>query len=321
MTREQHPRRGSLQVWPRKRAKRQYARIRSWSKVEGTKLLGFIGYKTGMSQLIVKDNTQTSRSKNLTIPIPITIIECPPIKPVSIRFYKKDNNRDLKLIAELFSKNLHKSLKRIIKLSKKNVEEPKTFDDIKLVVHTQPWLAGVGKKTPEILELGVSGSTPEEKLTHVKALLEKEIKISDIFKVPQFIDTHSVSRGRGFQGPVRRFGVKLLPHKSEKKKRGPGALGPWHPHKATFRVARAGQHGYHQRTEYNKLILKIGNKPEEVNPLGGFLRYGIIKNDFVLIKGSIPGPAKRAIILTEPVRVNKDIPKYEIKSVNLASKQ
>ena len=62
--------------------------------------------------------------------------------------------------------------------------------------------------------------------------------------------------------------------------------------------------GYHNRTEYNKKILKIGTEKEikNVNPKAGFDNYGIIKNEFVIIAGSVAGPAKRAINLREPIR-------------------
>jgi len=84
-----HPRRGSLQYWPRKRAKRAYARVRTWKDLTGNKLLGFVGYKAGMTQALVRDNAPTSRVKNQSLSVPVTVIECPPLKPLSIRFYKK----------------------------------------------------------------------------------------------------------------------------------------------------------------------------------------------------------------------------------------
>jgi large subunit ribosomal protein L3 len=67
-------------------------------------------------------------------------------------------------------------------------------------------------------------------------------------------------------------------------------------------VPTSGQMGYHQRTEYNKRVLKIGSDGEEVNPRGGFLHYGIVKNDFILLKGSTPGPQKRLTILRPSIR-------------------
>ncbi|RUA19603.1 MAG: 50S ribosomal protein L3, partial [Flavobacteriia bacterium] len=74
---------------------------------------------------------------------------------------------------------------------------------------------------------------------------------------------------KGFQGPVKRHGVSLRSHKSEKTIRGPGNLGAWTGNRS-WTVAHAGQTGYHLRTEWNKWVLKIGDNPEEVNRKGGF---------------------------------------------------
>jgi large subunit ribosomal protein L3 len=46
----------------------------------------------------------------------------------------------------------------------------------------------------------------------------------------------------------------------------------------------------------------MGDKPEDVNPSAGFNGYGFVKNDYVLVKGSIPGPAKRLVKLRLAVR-------------------
>ena len=75
------PRRGSMQFWPRKRAKRIYSRIRYWPQHKEVKLLGFAGYKVAMSHALFTDNRKTSSTKNEEISCPITIIECPPLKP------------------------------------------------------------------------------------------------------------------------------------------------------------------------------------------------------------------------------------------------
>ena len=63
------------------------------------------------------------------------------------------------------------------------------------------------------------------------------------------------------------------------------------------------------RTENNKQILKIENELDNINPKGGIHKYGLIKNTSVIIKGSIPGPKKRLIVLTKPIRYNKTLPK------------
>ena len=96
-------------------------------------------------------------------------------------------------------------------------------------------------------------------------------------------------------------------HKAEKTKRGPASLGAWCGQgKMMYRVAHAGQMGYWQRTEHNKQILKIGSKPEEINPKGGFKHYGVVKNSYVLFMGSVIGPSKRMIRFNVAARVKKE---------------
>jgi large subunit ribosomal protein L3 len=296
---------GSMQYWPRKRARRIYPRVRAWADIETTNLLGFLGYKAGMTHVQLLENNPFIKQGKLKA-FACTIIECPPLKVLGIRFYKK-TNYGIKTTSQILSSNLNKELSRKIFLPKKvNNNETKDFDDIKLIVYTQPKLIDL-KKTPEILELGISGNK-DEKLNYAKELLNKEIKINDIFKANQNIDIHAVTKGKGFQGPVKRFGVDLKGHKSEKKRRAPGNMGAWTPKKILFTVPQAGQMGFHTRTEYNKTILKIGNKPEEINPKEGLQNYGLIKNDYLLIKGSIPGARKRLIVMTYPMRNKKEFP-------------
>jgi large subunit ribosomal protein L3 len=116
------------------------------------------------------------------------------------------------------------------------------------------------------------------------------------------IDIAAVTKGKGFQGAVKRWGVKLLSHKNSKHSRMIGTLGPKRPGYVRPTVPQSGQQGYHQRTEFNKRVLKIGDNGNEVTPKGGFLHYGEVSNPYVLIHGSIPGPAKRLIRLRDPIR-------------------
>jgi len=314
-----NPRRGSLQFWPRCRARRQYARIKAWHKGKDVKLLGFAGYKAGMTHVMLEDNNPDSLYKGEIISYPVTIIECPPLKPYSIRFYQKTVN-GFKVISEVFAKNVDKHLQRKIQASKKTNKEPESFDDIRLVVYTQPILVGL-KKKPELFELGIGGEDNKARLDYAKGLLDKEIKLSDIFKEGQFLDTHSISKAKGFQGTVKRFGVRIMQHKAEKTKRGIGNLGAWTPKKVSWTVAQAGKMGYHQRTEHNKLSLKIGTDPKEINIKGGFLNYGLVKNDYLILKGSVAGTRKRLITFTEPSRAPAKVPQYTINSIDTNSKQ
>ena len=336
------PRKGSLQFWPRKRAKRHYARVRSWAQLKEAKPLGFAGYKVGMTHAMINDNRKTSLTKGEEIFCPITIIECPPIKTASIKFYKK-NKDGLKLVSEFFSDKVDKELSRKIILPKskksktpesskdskdlqgkvnKKTENVKDFDEVRLLVYTQPKLTGI-KKKPEIFEIALGGNK-EEQLKYAQERLGKEINVNEVFTSGQQLDIHAVTKGKGFQGAVKRFGIGLRSHKSEKGRRVPGSLGPWRGQgHIMWRVAYAGKMGHHLRTEYNKWLIKIGNKPEEINQKGGFLKYGVIKNQYILVKGGITGPVKRLIRFNHPIRQNKKIPSEPpiVSYLSLRSKQ
>ena len=142
---------------------------------------------------------------------------------------------------------------------------------------------------------------PSRGVVEKSGFLDKEIKVDDVFKPGQLIDAHSVTTGKGYQGPVKRFGIRLKHHKSEKGQRRPGVLSAWgRPLQLMFRAAYASKTGYNMRTDYNKYLFKISN--DELSPIDN---YGIVKNTYILIKGSVPGPKNRLITLTNAVRPNK----------------
>ncbi len=308
-----HPRSGSLQVWPRKKAKRIYPKVNPYTLNSSSKLLSFAGYKVGMTHALYLDSNPTSPTKNEQVFSPVTIVECPPIKVFGIRFYQKDPNYGSSVLYEKISAKLDKELVRKInipkKFNEKSIDETlNKSSEVRLLVHTQPKLTTIGKKVPEIFEIAIAKDDAKAQYEYASSLFEKEINIPDVFKEGQFIDIHAVTKGKGFQGTVKRFGVKLKDHKSEKKKRSVGNLGPLIPSKVLFTVPQTGQMGYHTRTELNKLILKISNNPKELETKQGYKHYGLIKNDFILIKGSIPGVNKRLIRFTEARRNKKQRP-------------
>ena len=311
MATTRRPRFGSLGYSPRKRAKRPLARIRSWAKLKECILLGFAGYKVGMVHLMITDNNPNSMTKGETISCPATIIECPPLKTASIRFYKNTVDGS-KVVSDVLSENLDKELERKItmpKNKKKKIEDVTDFDDITILAYTQPKLTRIGKKKPELFEIAIGGKK-EEKLDYAKNILGKEIKVDDIFKEGNQLDAHVITKGKGIQGPVKRFGIGLKSHKSEKGRRNPGSLGPWCGQtNIMWKVPHAGQMGYFQRTEWNKWLLKIGNDPKDINPKGGIKRYGVVKNPYILVKGSVGGPKKRLIRFNVAIRANKKVPK------------
>ncbi len=334
-----------MQFWPRVRARYSYARIRNWVASKETKPLGFAGYKVGMTHLLITDNRQHSLTKGTGIFCPVTVVECPPIKTASIQFYKNTINGS-KLISQTFAENLDKELARKIITPKKNKDKESVneragdlnvssrssehvelsqvtdFDFIRLFCYTQPRLTAIGKKEPDTFEIAIGG-IKEQQFAYAKEKLGKEINVSETFKEGQQLDAHSVTKGKGFQGPVKRFGVTLRHHKSEKSRRNPGSLGAWRAQgHIMWRTAHAGKMGYHLRTEYNKWLIKIGSKPEEINVKGGFLNYGIVRNSYVIVKGSLGGPPKRLVRFTESVRQKKNVPEApQITYTSLESKQ
>ncbi|PIN94614.1 50S ribosomal protein L3 [Candidatus Pacearchaeota archaeon CG10_big_fil_rev_8_21_14_0_10_30_48] len=305
MGKASRPRRGSLQYWPRKRAEKILPSV-NWNGItqanSDKKLLGFIGYKVGMKSLFVKDNTNESMTKGKRITIPITILECPPLKILSIRFYKNK-----KVASEILSNDLDKTLIRKIKFPKKTskkLEDFSDFDDVRIIAYSLVKNTTV-KKKPDVVEIALSG-TKEEKVAWIKEHLNKEIKISEVFEAGGLTDIRGVTKGKGIQGPVKRFGITLRSHKAEKGQRKTGSLGPWHPARVTFRVPMAGQLGMFTRTTYNNSILEIGSISEKnINPKEGFKKYGNIKTDYIILRGSIQGPSKRQLIITQPLRSTK----------------
>lgn len=305
------PRKGSLQFWPRKRAAKFLPRV-NWSTITNTStpIKGIICYKAGMASALVKDNTPNSMTKGKKIAIPVTILECPGAKIFSVRFYKNGI-----VHSEYVNEHLDKELKKKVKVPKKNLkklEEFKEYDDITLILYSVVKKTGI-KKTPDLLEVGLSGSV-EEKLTFVKEHLQKEMSIVDIFSSGQLVDVRGLTKGKGFQGPVKRFGITLRQHKSEKGVRKVGSIGPWHPARVTFRTPMAGQLGMFSRISYNKKIIALGKGDERMK---GIKNYGDVKTDYIILAGSIQGPSKRQLAVTCAMRPTKDQMKKQYEFVEV----
>jgi large subunit ribosomal protein L3 len=321
------PRRGSMQFWPRKRANKQMPRIRSWPQSSDAKPLAFAGYKVGMTQVGFVDNRKTSLTKGQQRTMPGTIIECPPIVVASARFYKNTADGE-KLVTEVAAQKLPKEVSKRLTLPKKkdatfDAAVEKDYDFIRLILATQPKMTGFGKKVSDLFEVAVGGPK-DDQLAYAKEKIGAEILLSDIFGEGDLVDVHAVTKGKGFQGPLKRFGLALRHHKSEKTKRGPGSIsGGWNAQgKMMYRVAHAGKMGYHTRTEYNKAIIKIGTEGSDVNPNGGFVNYGQVRGNYLILKGSVAGSKKRPITLTAPIRPNKDrIEKPDITYISKKSQQ
>jgi large subunit ribosomal protein L3 len=308
------PGKGSKAFFPKRRAKRIYPRQKTWPQSKEPKPLGFAGYKAGMTHVMITNTNPNSTTKGQIISRPVTILECPPISIFGFRCYTGNLTS-----FDVFSENFSKNLSRKLKLSKtpKKVEEqlarlPKSISKITLMCHTNP----VFKKSPEIFEIAMGGNA-DEQLKYAKELLGKEIKISDVFKEGDLIDIFAVTKGRGFEGPVKRFGVKTLGRKFQMMSRHTGALGMTEPGKVRSTVPQSGQTGFQTRYDLNKRILKITNG---FVIKGGIINYGDVKSDAVLLDGCIPGSKKRLVRMRVAMRPKKTYP-VDIKSISTESKQ
>ena len=312
------PRRGSLAFSPRKRAKDIVPRIRSWPNYEGEpKLLGFAGYKVGMTHVIMIDDRKNSPTYGEEIAVPVTVLECPPSRVAGIRIYK-NTAYGLQIAKEVWTTELDDHLSRRLPLPKKveSLKEVENIAEVRLITYTQPYLiTGVPSKTPEVMEYKVGGSDIDAVLDYAISKLGKEIKVNEVFKEGDFIDVIAITKGKGFQGPVKRWGVITLDakHARSSKHRRVGTLGPWTPAKVRWTVPQAGQMGFHQRTEYNKRVIKIGTDGEEITPKGGFVHYGVIRSDYILVSGSVPGSVKRLIRMRDAIRP----PRYDYEGINV----
>lgn len=334
MARHHQPRKGSVAFSPRKRSAKETPRIKSWPMADEPRLLGLAGYKVGMTHVMMVDNTKNSPTEGMEISTPVTILEVPPICVMGIRAYE-NTTRGLKAMGDVLADNLNEELSRKISLPKeynkdaaveKIKENLEHVAEIRVLINTNPKVTSVPKKKPEIFECGVGGKTPEEQLNFAIEMLGKEVSAKEIMNDGEFVDSIAVTKGKGFQGPVKRWGIRIQYGKAARssKARHVGSIGPWTPSRTMWTVAQAGQMGYHKRTEYNKKILKIAEASEAdaVNPAGGFVKYGLVKNDYIIIKGSVPGPSKRLIILRKAIRSNgKNNDAPQINYISTASKQ
>ena len=325
------PHSGSLAFYPRRRARKETPSFGSFPPValkegEKGKPVNFLAYKAGMSHALGKDEHEKGVTAGHEVAVAITVLEAPPVKVFGVRAYGKapkgfygtvpltdvfEGGVDKALLRRL--KNFKKKSQKKGEKSKKREEKPaKTMADlenrlekmssIRLLVHSQPGKTGFGKKNPDIFEIALSGDVGQQ-LGYAKEKLGKEIRVSEAFEQAQFVDLKAVTKGKGMQGPVKRAGVKVHRPKA-KKRRVVGSISPWNPSTVMWQVPRPGLMGYNNRTEYNKKILKLGTEKDVkgINKKDGFKNYGLVKNDFLVIAGSVAGPSKRAVGIRQPIR-------------------
>merc|ERR1712232_1543814 len=176
------------------------------------------------------------------------------------------------------------------------------------------------------------------KVDFVMGLFEQEVKVDSVFSQDEMIDTIGVSKGRGFEGVVTRWGVTRLVRKSHRGLRKVACIGSWHPARVQFQVPRSGQNGYGHRTEINKKIYRIGKNKKDcpnsatteadltekgITPMGGFSHFGEVTQDWLMLRGTIMGPRKRVITVRKsllPQVSRRALEKIDLKFIDTSSK-
>jgi len=323
------PKRGSMAYYPRVRAKSMIPKFKSLivPKEEGVKILNYYGYKVGMAHVMATNKHKGSPFANQKVALPATIIEIPGLTVLGARFYAKSgvSKRAIKdfVFTSKGNKFLEKRITGIARAKEKGdllkkalelFEEKKDkLVEIALIAYTHPEKTTIGKKAPEVVELHLSGK-PEEQLEFFKSKLGQDVSGEDFVSENTFVDLKGVTVGKGFQGVIKRFGVKRRHHKSEKGVRRVGSIGPWTPGTVMSTVPRPGQMGCHNRVQLSQKVLKFIDA-KEANPKGGWEGYGVVKSKAVVVAGSVPGHVKRLIAFRFAQRKPKDI-KTDISEIN-----
>jgi len=221
-----------------------------------------------------------------------------------------------------FYKNwYHSKKKAFTKYAKKASEKPAEYEAelnrikqyaqvVRVLAHTQIRKLKLRQKVANLLEIQVNGGDIAAKVDFARALFEKEVDVTKVFSEGEVLDICAATRGHGFAGVISRWGVTRLPRKTHRGLRKVACIGAWHPARVKTTVARAGQQGYHHRTEINKRVLRIGKKGDtksastesdltekSITPVGGFPHYGVVNEDWLLIKGCVSGSRKRPVTL------------------------
>ncbi|MCO8266749.1 50S ribosomal protein L3 [Haloferax prahovense] len=337
MPQPSRPRKGSMGFSPRKRAVKEVPRIKSWPSDDGSPALqGFAGYKAGMTHVMMVNDEADSPREGMEESVPVTVVETPPMRAVALRAYEQ-TPYGMKPQTEVWAGEFHDELDRVLDLpaedtfdsdadALREAVEAGEVDDLRVITHTVPSeLANVPKKKPDVMETRVGGGSMVERADFALDLVAEggEHEMSDVFRAGEYLDAAGVTKGKGTQGPVKRWGVQKRKGKHARQgwRRRIGNLGPWNPSRVRSTVPQLGQTGYHQRTELNKRLIDLG-EGDEASVDGGFVNYGEVDGSYALIKGSLPGPNKRLLRFRPAIRPN-DQPRLdpEVRYVSTASNQ
>jgi len=276
----------------------------------------------------------------------VTILEAPPMIAVGLVGYVQ-TPRGLRTLTTVWAQHLSESVKRVFyknwfrskkkafdryasrvadesnKDMTQELDRMKNFCQvIRLICHTDMKKLKLRQKKAHLAEIQINGGDTPAKVQWGFELFERQVPVDTVFAKNDMVDAVSITKGRGYEGVVTRWGVTRLPRKTHRGLRKVACIGAWHPARVKFSVARAGQNGYHHRTEMNKKIYRLGKaargQPDAegktgafnpnattdtdptvkaITPLGGFPHYGEVNEDYVMVKGGVPGVTKRVVTL------------------------
>ena len=346
------PRHGSLEFLPRKRATRHRGKVKTFPKDNAAlkpHLTAFLGYKAGMTHIVRNVEKPGSKLHKKDTVECVTILETPPMTVVGLvgyietphglralttvwaahlqnqvkrRFYKNWYRSKKKAFTKYNAANGNANREREIARLKKYAKV------VRVLAHSDLSVLPLRQKKAHLMEIQVNGGTTAEKVDFGVTLFETSVPVSKVFNQDDMIDLIGVSKGKGFEGVTTRWGTTRLPRKTHKGLRKVACIGAWHPSRVKYSVARAGQNGYHHRTQINKKVYRVAapqigedgkvkqddkgkvvvdrtaatefdltDKDKGITPMGGFPHYGTVKNDWIMVRGSTIGVYKRVITL------------------------
>ena len=326
-------------------------------------LTAFMGYKAGMTHIVRDVEKPGSKLHKKETCEAVSLVETPPMIVVGVVGYVP-TVRGLRSLGTVwaehlgdevrrrFYKNWYKSKKKAFtkyagaaygagagsKAAAATLEQLKKHCTvIRVLAHTQVRKIKIGQKKAHLAEIQVNGGSIADKVDFGVSLFEQPVPIDAVFAKDEMIDTIAITKGRGTEGVVTRWGVTRLPRKTHRGLRKVACIGAWHPSRVSWTVARSGQHGFHHRTEMNKKVYRVGKAGEDshsaatefdltdkpITPLGGFPHYGIINEDYLMLKGAIPGPKKRVVTLRKTLVAQTSrsaLEEIKLKFIDTASK-
>jgi large subunit ribosomal protein L3e len=328
-----------------------------------------MGYKAGMTHILRESDKPGAKIHKKEVVEAVTIIETPPMFIVGLVGYV-ETPKGLRTLTTVWAEHLQDQIKRRFyknwynskkkaftkyaerlakdKSERGDGEDPelerikKFCTVVRVLAHTDIKKVNLRQKKAHLMEIQINGGTVAQKADFAYALFENSVSVDSVFAQNEMVDTIGATKGKGFEGVVTRWGVTRLPRKTHRGLRKVACIGAWHPAKVRFTVARAGQNGYHHRTEINKKIYQVGKscKNEDgslklgpstvndltdktINPLGGFPHYGLVKEDYVMVKGCVVGTKKRVVVLRKtclPQTSRNAVEEITLKFIDTSSK-